>query len=139
MIMTEEQKLKYDLLKECGYDMNDKAQSEEITPASFVVFGVTEGFIRMTFRGVYNYLGSKGEYLSDTWFDYAGDFHEKFARAKFGDKWNHIGTNGKLLSSTWFDDVENFHDGRALVKLNGEQFYIDKQGKRINDSSTQPE
>ena len=160
MIMTDEQKLKYDLLEKCGYDMDDKAQSKEITPASFAVFGVTEGFIRMTFRGVYNYLGGKGgsdddftlihaadvdaynfmgkngKLLTDTWFYDARDFHEGFARVQVisGGTWDFIDTKGRYLSAAGFDAAGDFHEGFAIVILGGKYNFIDTEGKLISDT-----
>ena len=65
----------------------------------------------------YNFIGEKGNLLSDEWFEWIDNFNEGFARVQRGDDlMNFIGANGKIISEQWFAWVDDFHNGFARVQ-----------------------
>ena len=47
-----------------------------------------EGFARVGIDGLWNFMNSKGQFLSAQWFDGAGNFKEGFAEVNLKNKWN---------------------------------------------------
>ena len=92
-----------------------------------------DGYARVRLNSKYNYINTKGKYISEQWWDYCWDFCNGYAMVKLNDKWNYINTDGKLLSEQWFDDCWDFQDGYAIVKLNDKYNYIDTKGKYISE------
>lgn len=84
----------------------------------------------------YNFIDRDGEFISETWFDFASNFDDDhYARVRIRDKANFIDTNGSFLSDMWFDDVAAFSDKLARVENeNGKFNYIDTDGKLISDT-----
>ena len=39
-------------------------------------------------KSKWNFINTKGEYLSDQWFDWVGSFEDGFARVALKGKWN---------------------------------------------------
>ncbi len=55
-----------------------------------------DGLIKIKKDGLYNFL-SDGKYISDTWFNWTGVFHDGHCIVKIKTKYNVIDRNGKLL------------------------------------------
>ena len=86
--------------------------------------------------GLYNFINTKGKYLSDEWFEYAYYFIKGFARVQRTEDrlYNIIDTKGKYLSDEWFYWCSNFSEGFALVKrTNGKWSKIDRTGNLIKN------
>lgn len=79
----------------------------------------------------YNYIDTKGKYLSEQWFDYCGDFCNGYAIVRLNDKCNYINTKGQIISERWWDDCWDFCNGYAIVLFYGKQYIINKNGKII--------
>jgi hypothetical protein len=90
------------------------------------------GCAMVMLNGKYNFIDTKGKYISEQWFDYCWHFQDGYARVKLNGKWNSINTDGKLTSEEWFDDCCDFQDGYAVVKLNGKYNFIDAKGKLLS-------
>jgi hypothetical protein len=80
----------------------------------------------------YNYIDTKGKYLSEQWFNDCWNFQDGYSMVKLNGKWNYIDTKGKLLSEQWFDDCYDFSGGYARVELNGKYNFIDAKGKLLS-------
>ena len=83
--------------------------------------------------GKYNYIDKQGNYLSNEWFEWVGDFFQGFAIVQREDKlYNFINTKGKIISNEWFEFVHCFEYDLAVVeRTNGELCKIDKTGKIV--------
>ena len=53
----------------------------------------------------WNFINTAGEYLTDQWFDWVGNFSQGFAKVQLKGKYNYINTDGKLISDQWFDVI----------------------------------
>ena len=73
-----------------------------------------------------------GRFLSQQWFDYAGDFREGLARVELNGKWNFIDRDVRFLSKQWFDEVDTFNEGFAIVELNRKRNFIDRDGRLLS-------
>ena len=153
MIMTDKQKFRYDLLKECGFDfdkaqrafewiMDNTAQKKETDTGNYgkvVVIDNPEGApeypkrIQANGRRL-NLVNADDEFLSDTWFDEICDFSEGFARVRLNNMWNLVNTEGELLSEEWFENAWDFHGGLALVKMDGKCNFINDKSKYLSDT-----
>ena len=77
----------------------------------------SDGFARVRRKDKWNFIDTKGNYLSDEWFDWVDNFQEGFAIVNRGDdKWNFIDKNGNYLSNDRFVWVGNFLNGFAIVR-----------------------
>ena len=98
----------------------------------------SDGFAVVVLNGKRNFINTRGELLSNQWFDECGNFSGDFAKVKLNDKWNFINTRGELLwkGDEWFDWCYDFYNGFATVKLNGRAFMIDTKGQLhdVNES-----
>ena len=96
----------------------------------------TEGFAKIQRGdGLYNFINKKGNYLSNEWFNYLGDFHEGFASVQRGDKlYNFIDKQGNYISNEWFNYVFYFREGFAVVQR-GDKLcnFIDKKGNILSN------
>jgi hypothetical protein len=91
------------------------------------------GYAEVRLNGKWNFIDTKGKYLSEQWFDNCGVFNYGYAKVWLNGKWNYINTKGKYLSEQWFDYGGSFSDGYALVGLNDKYNYIDTDGKLISE------
>ena len=83
----------------------------------------------------YNFIGEKGNLLSDEWFEWIDYFHDGFARVQRGDgQYNFIDKQGKLLSEQWFAWVDDFENGFARVQRSDDLMnFIDANGKILSN------
>ena len=88
-----------------------------------------EGFAKAKLNGKWNFINTKGQLLSEQWFEDMWKFKEGFAQVKLNGKWNFINTEGQILSKQWFDDACNFNEGFAAVMLNGKWNFINREGQ----------
>jgi hypothetical protein len=88
-----------------------------------------EGYAMVELNDKWNYIDTKGKYLSKQWFDDCWYFQEGYAMVWLNGKRNFIDTEGKYLSEQWFDGCYDFNNGYAKVWLNGKRYKIDKNGK----------
>ena len=87
-----------------------------------------DGFAIVRLNENYNFINTKGQLLSQQWFDSVRNFKEGFASVYLNDKYNFIDTEGHLLSQQWFDMAWDFNDGFAWVGLNGMWYNLDTEG-----------
>ena len=96
----------------------------------------SEGFAKIQRGdGLYNLMNRQGNYLSNEWFNYLGDFHEGFASVQRGDKlYNFIDKQGNYISNEWFNYVFYFREGFAVVQR-GDKLcnFIDKKGNILSN------
>lgn len=106
-----------------------------------------DGYAIVGVNDKYNFIDTKGKYVSEEWFDDCYSFRDGYAKVclndkynyindgsaivKLNGKWNYIDTDGKPLSEQWFDCCWNFQDGYAKVCLNGRYNYINTDGKYL--------
>ena len=83
----------------------------------------------------YNFIGEKGNLLSDEWFEWIDYFHDGFARLQRGDgQYNFIDANGKIISEQWFDWLDDFQEGFARVqRFDDLMNFIDANGKILSN------
>lgn len=64
-----------------------------------------KGFAIVKLNDKWNLINAEGQFVSNLWFDWIGDFNEKegFAQVKLNGKWNFINAKGQLLSQRGFD------------------------------------
>ena len=92
-------------------------------------YGFQEGIACIVTNRKYNFINTKGEIISNTWFDNAEDFEGEFAKVYIQENgWNFINTKGELLSKTWFDYANDFRKGFGCVKKGEKWYFIDKKG-----------
>ena len=61
------------------------------------------GFARVYIKNKgWNFINTKGKYLSDDWFDYVWKFENGFARVELNGEFIFINTDGELLSDKPF-------------------------------------
>ena len=88
--------------------------------------------------GKCNLIGENGKIISDTWFDWIGDFYDDnddFALVgRENHEYNYIDKQGKILSSEWFRYADYFdeYDLAVVQRTNGEQCKIDKNGNIVS-------
>ena len=83
-------------------------------------------------NGLYNFINTKIQLISDEWFDSVSVFHEGFATIKLNGKgWNFINQNGELINpNQWFDNVYAFYNGFARVYLDGKGWnFMNQKGE----------
>ena len=100
--------------------------------------------------GGYNIINTKGEYLSDIWFDGIYSFYEGIARVSIRDvettsrlgipkldyRYNYIDKNGRLISDVWFAWGGRFESGIAMVDLfNDDNSYLLGKDGKIYDTN----
>ena len=88
--------------------------------------------------GKCNLIGENGKILSDTWFDWIGDFYDDnddFALVgRENHEYNYIDKQGKILSEEWFKWLDFFHNGFARVqRFDDTMNFINKDGKIISN------
>lgn len=88
--------------------------------------------------GKCNYIDAKGKIISDTWFEWIGDFYDDnddFALVgRENHQYNYIDKEGKIISEEWFKWLDFFRDEFARVKSFNDEFnFINKQGKLLSD------
>ena len=85
--------------------------------------------------GKCNYIDANGKIISDTWFEWIGDFYDEFALVeRKNHEYNYIDKEGKILSDEWFKWLDFFRDEFARVQSFDDEFnFIDKQGKLLSD------
>ena len=86
----------------------------------------------------YNFIDANGKILSDTWFEWIGDFYDdndEFALVeRENHEYNYIDKQGKLLSKDWFKWLDFFHNGFARVqRFDDTMNFITKDGKIISN------
>jgi hypothetical protein len=98
-----------------------------------------DGYAIVGVNGKYNYINTKGKYVSDEWFDDCYSFQDGYAKVCLNDKYNYINdgsarvclngkynyinTDGKYLFEQWWDYCSNPKDGYVRVDLKG-KWYI---------------
>ncbi|MDD7319408.1 MAG: hypothetical protein PUG74_12175 [Prevotellaceae bacterium] len=87
--------------------------------------------------GKCNYIAN-GKLLSDTWFDWIGDFYDDnddFALVgRENHQYNYIDKQGNILSEEWFKWLDFFHNGFARVqRFDDLMNFIGEDGKIISD------
>ena len=82
-----------------------------------------------------NVINSEGNFISDKWFDWVGNFEDnKLALVELKSKWNFINTNGEIISNQWFDRIGIYNEGFALVELKGKGWnFINTNGEFIGN------
>lgn len=87
--------------------------------------------------GKCNYIDANGKIISDTWFDWIGDFYDELAlvqRERENHEYNYIDKEGKIISEQWFKWLDYFHNGFARVQSFDDEFnFIDRQGKLLSN------
>ena len=91
------------------------------------------GIARVELNYKFNLIDTKGNLLSQQWFDYVYKFENGIAKVELNNKYNLIDTNSNLLSKQWFDYISYFHEnGIAKVKLNNKYNFIDTNCKILS-------
>lgn len=88
--------------------------------------------------GKCNYIDEQGKIISDTWFEWIGDFYvdnDGFALVgRENHEYNYIDKQGKIVSDEWFKWLDFFHNGFARVqRFDNSMNFINKDGKIISD------
>ena len=88
--------------------------------------------------GKCNLIDENGKIISDTWFEWIGDFYDDndgFALVgRENHEYNYIDKQGKILSEEWFKWLDFFQEGFARVQRFDELMnFINKDGKIISD------
>ena len=88
--------------------------------------------------GKCNYIDANGKIISDTWFEWIGDFYDDnddFALVgRENHEYNYIDKQGKILSEEWFKWLDFFHNGFARVqRFDGSMNFINEDGKIISE------
>jgi len=96
-------------------------------------WGFHDGYAMVALNDKYNFIGTKGKYISEQWFDNCWDFYNGCAIVILNNKYNFIDTEGKYLSEQWFDYHGYFSNGYAVVKLDGKYNFIDTKGKYLSE------
>ena len=73
-------------------------------------------------------IDSKGDLVTDEWFDVIKPFHGKYAKVKKNNKCNYIDVNGNLLTKVWYDDANSFNNGYAVVEIKKRDYLINEKG-----------
>ena len=83
----------------------------------------------------YNFLDANGKILSDTWFEWVGDFYDEFALVgRENHEYNYIDKQGKILSDEWFKWLDFFKDDFARVqRFDNSMNFLNKEGKIISN------
>ena len=93
------------------------------------------GIACVTYNGLYNFINTKIQLISDIWFDSVSVFHEGFAQVKLNDKYNIINTEGNLLfPNQWFDFIGDIKEGFYLVKQDNKYNYINTEGNLLSSN-----
>ena len=85
----------------------------------------------------YNYITTKGNYLSDEWFDYANDFLNGYGKIVKNDKENLIKPDGTLLFDKYYDRIipssknKLFSYGFVRVIIDNKMNYINCYGQTL--------
>ena len=87
--------------------------------------------------GKCNYIAN-GKLLSDTWFEWIGDFYDDnddFALVgRENHEYNYIDKQGKILSEEWFKWLDLFRGEFVRVqRFDGSMNFINKDGKIISE------
>ena len=85
--------------------------------------------------GKCNLIGENGKIISDTWFDWIGDFYDEFALVeRENHEYNYIDKQGKILSEEWFKWLDLFHlEFTRVERGDGLMNFIDKKGKILSN------
>ena len=88
--------------------------------------------------GKCNLIDANGKILSDTWFEWIGDFYDDkddFALVgRENHEYNYIDKQGKILSEERFKWLDFFHNGIARVqRFDDVMNFIGEDGKIISD------
>ena len=88
--------------------------------------------------GKRNIIDANGKILSDTWFDWIGDFYDDndgFALVgRENHEYNYIDKQGKILSKDWFKWLDFFHDDFERVqRFDDLMNFIGEDGKIISN------
>lgn len=108
-------------------------QGEELEDVFDDCRDFNEGFAAVEIGDKWNFIDSKYNFLSDSWFNECGDFHGGFACIVLNDRYNYINKEGGFLSEQWFDDGMKFSDGFAAVQLNRKWNFIDRKGGFLSE------
>lgn len=93
-----------------------------------------EGFACFCVNDRYNYIDTKGNVISDTYFKHAEQFVNGYGRVQNDElKYNLLGPDGKLISEVWYDFVYYFDDCFTTVELNKKNNFINKKGELLCD------
>lgn len=85
--------------------------------------------------GKCNYIDANGKIISNTWYEWIGDFYDDFALVgRENHEYNYIDKEGKIISEQWFKWLDLFRDEFTRVKNFNDEFnFIDKQGKLLSE------
>ena len=85
--------------------------------------------------GKCNYIDANGKIISDTWFEWVGDFYDEFALVgRENHEYNYIDKQGKILSDEWFKWLDFFKDDFARVqRFDNSMNFLNKEGKIISN------
>ena len=93
-----------------------------------------EAFAVVTLNGKCNYINTKFEFFSKSWFDFVSEFHLGVGLIEIDKKCNYITPNGEYISDFWFESATRFYEGFACVRLNGKWNLIDPKGNYLSDT-----
>ena len=85
--------------------------------------------------GKCNYIDANGKIISDTWFEWIGDFYDEFALVgRENHEYNYMDKEGKIVSNEWFKWLDLFRGEFVRVqRFDGSMNFINKDGKIISD------
>ena len=88
--------------------------------------------------GKCNLIDANGKIISDTWFEWVGDFYDDndgFALVgRENHEYNYIDKQGNILSKDWFKWLDYFHNGIARVqRFDDLMNFIGEDGKIISN------
>lgn len=113
-----------DLKGKFTLDLTDKF--EKIAPFH-------EGFARVTIKGRYGFIDSRGNvYISPQYVD-AGNVSDGMVSIKINGKWGFVNTDEKLMVQPYYDQVWPFRKGTAIVFSEGRFNLINKNGDELHD------
>ena len=96
-----------------------------------------DGLAKVYYSGLFNYIDSSGDLLTDEWFDSCTPFQNGLAVVRKGQKVNYIKTDGTYLYNTdntddWFTNALNFDEnGSAIVAKDNKYNFILRDGTFI--------
>lgn len=80
------------------------------------------------YNGQYGFINHQGEFINNTYYDYALDFKEEYAAVVKNNRWGFISKNGKLVIDYFFQKIFSFQEGFCAAQLNDKWGFIDKKG-----------